>query len=67
MYFPTLRINDGTLMSLEMVPLQIRNMRLQRASRTDAEWLTGTLERESKAVESHVRLGTDEVLRLEWQ
>lgn len=67
MYFPTLRINDGTLISLEMVPLQIRNMRLQRASRKDVEWLAGTLERESKAIKTHVRLGTDDVLRLEWQ
>jgi poly-gamma-glutamate capsule biosynthesis protein CapA/YwtB (metallophosphatase superfamily) len=67
MYFPTLRINDGALVSLEMVPLQIRNMRLQRASRMDAEWLAGTLERESRAVGTHIRLGADDVLRLAWQ
>lgn len=67
MYFPTLRINDGTLVSLEMVPLQNRNMRLQCASRADAEWLAGTLERESKTVKTHVRLGADDVLRLAWQ
>jgi poly-gamma-glutamate synthesis protein (capsule biosynthesis protein) len=66
MYFPTLRINDGALVSLEMVPLQIRNMRLQRASRMDAEWLAGTLERESRAVGTHIRLGADDVLRLAW-
>lgn len=67
MYFPTLRINDGTLVGLEMVPLQIRNMRLHRASRTDADWLADTLERESGPVKTHVKLGTDDVLRLAWQ
>ena len=48
MYFPTIRIDDGMLVSLEMVPLQIRNMRLNRASRADAEWLASTLNREGK-------------------
>ena len=67
MYFPTVRIDDGTLVNLEMVPLQIRNMRLHRASRADAKWLAGTLEREGKALKTHVRVGADDVLRLERQ
>lgn len=67
MYFPTLRAADGTLVSLEMVPLQIRNMRLHRASRVDAEWLASTLDREGKAFGTGIRLSSDDVLRLEWQ
>jgi poly-gamma-glutamate synthesis protein (capsule biosynthesis protein) len=67
MYFPTVRIKDGSLVSLEMVPLQIRNMRLNRALRADAEWLASTLDRESKALNTRVRLGPDNVLRLDWQ
>ena len=67
MYFPTVRIDDGALVSLEMVPLQIRNMRLNRASRVDAEWLAHTLDREGKALNTRVRLGPDDVLRLGWQ
>ena len=67
MYFPKVRIEDGTLISLEMVPMQIRKMRLNRASRADEEWLAATLERESKALNTHVRLGADHVLWLEWQ
>ena len=67
MYFPTVRIDDGTLVNLEMVPLQIRNMRLHRASRADAKWLAGTLEREGKALKTHVRVGANDVLRLERQ
>ncbi len=67
MYFPTIRIDDGMLLSLEMVPLQIRNMRLNRASRADAEWLAGTLNREGRPLGTGVRLGSDDVLRLEWR
>ena len=67
MYFPTIRIDDGMLVDLEMVPLQIRNMRLNRASRADAEWLASTLNREGKPLGTRVRLRTDDVLRLEWQ
>lgn len=67
MYFPTIRIEDGSLLSLDMVPLQIRNMRLNRASRADAEWLASTLDREGKALGTRVRLGPDNVLQLAWQ
>lgn len=67
MYFPTLRIDNGALVSLEMVPLQIRNMRLNRASHEDAEWLARTLDREGNGLNTRVRLGSDGVLRLEWQ
>ncbi len=67
MYFPTIRIDDGMLVSLEMVPLQIRNMRLNRASRADVEWLARTLNREGKPLGTCVRLGSDDVLRLEWR
>jgi len=67
MYFPTIRIDDGMLVSLEMVPLQIRNMCLNRASRADVEWLARTLNREGKPLGTRVRLGSDDVLRLEWR
>jgi poly-gamma-glutamate synthesis protein (capsule biosynthesis protein) len=67
MYFPTMRTADGTLISLEMVPLQIRNMCLHRASRADAEWLASILNREGKTLQTSVKLGLDGVLRLEWQ
>jgi poly-gamma-glutamate capsule biosynthesis protein CapA/YwtB (metallophosphatase superfamily) len=67
MYFPTIRIDDGMLVSLEMVPLQIRNMRLNRASRADAECLVAALNREGKPLGTCVRLGSDGVLRLEWR
>ncbi|MGI9403591.1 MAG: CapA family protein [Hyphomicrobium sp.] len=67
MYFPTLRAADGMLESLEMVPLQIRNMRLHRVSRTDAKWLASILNREGMTLQTRVKLGLDGVLRLEWK
>jgi poly-gamma-glutamate synthesis protein (capsule biosynthesis protein) len=66
MYFATVRIDDGALVRLEMVPLQIRNMRLNRARHADAQWLAATLDREGKALKTRVRLAADDVLRLEW-
>jgi len=66
MYFPTIRATDGTLVKLEMVPLQIRNMRLHRASRADTEWLASILNREGTTLQTRVQFGLDGVLRLEW-
>jgi poly-gamma-glutamate capsule biosynthesis protein CapA/YwtB (metallophosphatase superfamily) len=66
MYFPTVRIEDGTLAGLEMVPLQIRNMRLHRASSTDAMWLAHTLNRESERFAAQVRIGHNQELQLGW-
>ena len=39
MHFPVVRAADGALAGLDMVPLQIRCMRLHRASPTDTTWL----------------------------
>lgn len=67
MYFPTLRGSDGTLARLDMVPLQIRNMRLNRVSRADAEWLANVLNREGAPFGSGVALGRDNSLALDWK
>ena len=52
MYLPRLDTANGILMSLRIVPMQIRRFRLNHPSRRDAEWLYRVLERES------ARLGT---------
>ena len=67
MYFPTIRAADGTLVRLEMVPLQIRNMCLHRASRADAEWLASILSREGMSLQTRVQPGLNGTLRLEWE
>ncbi len=66
MYFPTLRLSEGALERLTMVPLQIRNFRLNRTSRSDAEWLCAVLNREGKKFGTRVVLGADNALMLEW-
>ena len=57
MYLPRLDGATGRLLSLRMVPMQIRRFRLNRPSRPDAEWLYQVLARES------ARLGTAIALR----
>ncbi len=64
MYFPMVRCADGTLVGLDMVPLQVRNMRLHRASPADASWLTDTLNREGKRFGTCISIGPDHVLKL---
>jgi poly-gamma-glutamate synthesis protein (capsule biosynthesis protein) len=48
MYFAQLDPSGGTLISLELVPLQIRRFRLARAAHADTAWLQQTLDRESR-------------------
>ncbi len=52
MYFLRLNLSDNSLASLEMAPMQIRRLRLERAARNDAQWLCEILRREGQ------RLGT---------
>ena len=47
MYFPTVDTSTGRLKQFRLVPMQIRRMKLNRASRADAEWLGEVLNRES--------------------
>lgn len=67
MYFPTLRMSDGALVQLAMVPLQIRNFRLNRASRADAEWLANMLNREGAPFGTGIERGADNSLTLTWR
>jgi poly-gamma-glutamate capsule biosynthesis protein CapA/YwtB (metallophosphatase superfamily) len=66
MYFLTLRASGAALTRLTMVPLQIRNFRLHRASPADAAWLRDTLTREGKRFGTRVRLEEDNALTLVW-
>jgi poly-gamma-glutamate synthesis protein (capsule biosynthesis protein) len=66
MYFLRIDVPSGALVGLELVPLQIRRFRLTRASRTDAEWLRDTLNREGARFGTRVELADDNALRLRW-
>jgi poly-gamma-glutamate synthesis protein (capsule biosynthesis protein) len=64
MYFPTLQPETGRLESLCMTPMQIRNLRANRATPADAEWLGGTLGRISQPFGARVELTADGTLAL---
>jgi poly-gamma-glutamate capsule biosynthesis protein CapA/YwtB (metallophosphatase superfamily) len=56
MYFADIEATTGNLAALEIIPLQIRNFRLNRPARQNIEWMHQTLQREC------LRLGTGIVL-----
>jgi poly-gamma-glutamate capsule biosynthesis protein CapA/YwtB (metallophosphatase superfamily) len=62
MYFASIDALTANLVSLEIVPLQIRNFQLVRPSRRDVVWLQQTLDRESRRFGPTVML--DETGRL---
>lgn len=66
MYFPEIDLETGNLLSLKMIPMEIRNLQLKHVSRKDARWLQKTLNRESKDLGSGLRLEQDNSLWLEW-
>jgi poly-gamma-glutamate capsule biosynthesis protein CapA/YwtB (metallophosphatase superfamily) len=67
MYLPTVRLSDGMLEQLTMVPFRIRNFRLNRVRREDARWLSDTLSREGTPVGTRIRLEDDNSMTLEWR
>jgi poly-gamma-glutamate capsule biosynthesis protein CapA/YwtB (metallophosphatase superfamily) len=64
MYFATLQPETGRLVSLRMTPMQIRNLRANRATPEDAGWLGHTLARMSRAFGARVELTADGTLAL---
>ncbi len=64
MYLPTLEPGTGEVEQLRMVPLQIRQMRLHRASFADARWLHQVLEQVSRPFGTALELEADQALRL---
>jgi poly-gamma-glutamate synthesis protein (capsule biosynthesis protein) len=62
MYFATLG-PAGRLTALRMVPLRIRKLKLERATRADAAWLAAALARES-LLDGNLDLDSDGALRL---
>jgi poly-gamma-glutamate synthesis protein (capsule biosynthesis protein) len=63
MFFPSLSPQTGQLLALEMTPLQIRRMRLNRASAADTRWLCDTVNEVSRAFGTQVTLTEHGALR----
>jgi poly-gamma-glutamate synthesis protein (capsule biosynthesis protein) len=66
MYFPTVDVRTGGLVRLRMLPLQIRNFRLQHPLPSDRAWLRETMDRECQRFGHHVA-GQDHTLVLRWE
>ncbi len=64
MYFPTLELDSGRLLGLELVPLVIRNFRLCRPSPDELAWIRETLDRECRRFGGRV-VASGDSLRLE--
>jgi len=64
MYFASIDPISGKLDQLQMIPLQIKKFRLNRASEKDIVWLKDTLNRESKALGTRIQLSEDNVLTI---
>jgi len=66
MYFPKINQVNGELISLKMVPMEVKNFRLNHASKPDALWLEGILNREGSKLGTQVKLNEDNSMDLEW-
>jgi poly-gamma-glutamate capsule biosynthesis protein CapA/YwtB (metallophosphatase superfamily) len=66
MYFADLNIESGKLISLKMIPMEIKKFRLNQANGKDAGWLQKTLSREGKELGTGLRREKDNSLWLEW-
>ncbi len=65
MYFVTLD-HAGELRRLELVPMQIRRLRLNHATPEDRHWLREMLDREGRPLGTRAELAADGALVLHW-
>jgi poly-gamma-glutamate capsule biosynthesis protein CapA/YwtB (metallophosphatase superfamily) len=67
MYFASMDLSTGKLVRLQMTPMQTKHLRANRASRSDAIWLSDVLNREGQELGTWVELNRDDTLTLRWQ
>ncbi len=66
MYFPCVDPATGALTDFRLVPMRIRNFRLNRVSRADAVWLRDMLNREGRPLGAGVELDEENRMILKW-
>jgi len=67
MYFPTIDADSGRLLRLELVPAQMKRMRVQRASAADSRSLRALLDREGRRFGTSIKAGEDRRFELKWK
>ena len=65
MYFVSLDSVKGKLVKVQMIPTQIKCLRVQRASREDLLWLRNILNREGSKLGTQVQWSGHKTLTLE--
>jgi poly-gamma-glutamate synthesis protein (capsule biosynthesis protein) len=65
-YFVSMNPDAATLDSLVLTPFQLRQLRLNRATRDDRAWLSETLTREGRPLGTAVLPDQDDSLELRW-
>jgi poly-gamma-glutamate capsule biosynthesis protein CapA/YwtB (metallophosphatase superfamily) len=65
MYFVSLDSSTGKLVHLQTTPMQIRNFRLNRASRADTQWLRDILNLEGEKFGTQFMMNEDQTLTLQ--
>src|SRR5437764_3921373 len=66
MYLIEIDSHNGELITARLVPLRMRQFRLERSSAADAEWLCKLLNKLGAQFRTGARLEKDNSLRLEW-
>ena len=66
MYFVRMVPATGELVRLEMVPMQAKRFRANRASREDVQWLRYMLSREGKSFNTRAEATRENSLLLHW-
>jgi poly-gamma-glutamate synthesis protein (capsule biosynthesis protein) len=65
MYFISMNAGTGELVEFELVPTQIKNLRVNRANPADAKWLADMLNWEGRKLNTRSYLNTNGTLRLD--
>ncbi|MDD3814774.1 MAG: hypothetical protein PHZ02_09020 [Desulfocapsaceae bacterium] len=66
MYFPTFEPSTGRLVSMRMIPLQIRRFQTIHAAPDDSQWLMQVLNREGKQLGTRIVPAKDGSFVLKW-
>jgi poly-gamma-glutamate synthesis protein (capsule biosynthesis protein) len=64
MYFAGFDADTGNISKLKIVPMQIKNFKLNYAGRNDADWIKNILNREGKAFDTEFKLLSDNSIEL---
>lgn len=67
MYFADVEASTGNLVSLDMVPMNIRRLKLNNSTEVDALWLQAILGKEEEKLGCQVELKKNNVLSLIWR